>query len=104
LKEGHLAPAIMRLDWPRLRPTRSSESIAAQVMPKLISVTAPAGKPRDSFTYWMKIGKVWKAERFAIVNSPITIASVRNDAASAAERMFGRTTRKSVVVQLAPRL
>ena len=38
------------------------------------------------------------------MNSPITIASVRNDAASAAERMFGRITFRSVVGQLAPRL
>ena len=52
----------------------------------------------------MKIGKVWKAARFAIVNSPITIASVRNDAARAAARMFGRITRKRVVPQRAPRL
>jgi len=50
----------------------------------------------------MKIGNVWKAARLAIVNSPITMASVRNDAASAAARMFGRMTRRSVVVQRAP--
>ena len=38
------------------------------------------------------------------MNSPITIASVRNAALSAATRMFGRITRTSVVRQLAPRL
>ena len=52
----------------------------------------------------MKIGNVWKAARFAIVNSPMTIASVRKDPASAAERMFGRMTLRSVVPQRAPRL
>ena len=39
----------------------------------------------------------------AIVNSPITIASVRKAPAMAATRMFGRITRNSVVGQLAPR-
>ena len=38
------------------------------------------------------------------MNSPITIASVRNAPPSAAARMFGRITRTSVVAQLAPRL
>ena len=38
------------------------------------------------------------------MNSPITIASVRKAPASAAARMFGRITRKSVVRQGAPRL
>ncbi len=87
-----------------MRPKASSESIATQVIAKLISVSAPAGKPCDSFTNWMKIGNVWNAARFAIVNSPITIASVRNDPASAAALMFGRMTRNIVVVQRAPRL
>ena len=39
-----------------------------------------------------------------MVNSPMTIASVRKRPPSAATRMFGRITRKSVVGQLAPRL
>ncbi len=38
------------------------------------------------------------------MNSPMTIASVRKDPASAAERMFGRITLKSVVPHRAPRL
>ena len=38
------------------------------------------------------------------MNSPITIASVRNAPASAAVRMFGRITRNSVVRHVAPRL
>ena len=73
-------------------------------MAKLRSVSDAAGKPCVSCTFWMKIGNVWKAERFAIVNSPITIASVRNEPASAAARMFGRITLTSVVGQRAPRL
>src|SRR5262249_12525226 len=44
----HLAPAITALRAPRLRPTRSSDNIAAQVMRKLSNVSAPAGKPCDS--------------------------------------------------------
>ena len=44
------------------------------------------------------------ADSVAIVNSPITIASVRNAPESAATVMFGRMTRPSVVRQLAPRL
>ena len=51
----------------------------------------------------MYVGKVLNAERLAIVNSPITIASVRNEPPRAATRMFGRITRSSVVRQLAPR-
>ena len=47
---------------------------------------------------------MWKAERLAIVNSPITIASVRKAPLSAATLMFGRITRPSVVRQDAPRL
>src|SRR3954451_2862491 len=89
---------------PRLRPMSKSDAIAAHVIPKLIRVSAPAGNPCDSFTYWMKIGNVLNAARFAIVNSPMTIASVRNEAARAAARMFGRMTFTSVVVQRAPRL
>ena len=47
---------------------------------------------------------MWNASRLAIVNSPSTIASVRNEPASAAARMFGRITLSSVRGQLAPRL
>ena len=36
---------------------------------------------------------MWNADRLAIVNSPITIASVRKAPLSAATRMFGRITR-----------
>ncbi len=53
--------------------------------------------------YWMYVGNVSNALSEAIVNSPITIASVRNAPASAATRMLGRITRMSVVRQLAPR-
>jgi hypothetical protein len=43
-------------------------------------------------------------DRLAIVYSPMTIASVRNEPARAAALMLGRITRKSVVGQPAPRL
>ena len=49
-------------------------------------------------------GRCGTAARLAIVNSPITIARVRNEPASAATRMFGRITCTIVVGQLAPRL
>ena len=78
--------------------------MAAHVIPKLISDTAAAGYACVSLMYWMYVGNVWNAERLAIVYSPITIASVRNEPASAATRMFGRITRPSVVRQVAPRL
>ena len=39
-----------------------------------------------------------------MVNSPSTRATVRNDADSTAERMFGNTTRHITVAQPAPRL
>ena len=89
---------------PRLRPTSSRDNIAPHVRAKLISVSAAAGYAWVSLTYCRKRGNVSNAARFAIVNSPITIASVRNDAASAAARMFGRITLSNVLGQLAPRL
>src|SRR5205085_10452253 len=49
---GHQrAPVITAPRVPRLRPTTRSDSIAAQVMPKLRRVIAAAGKPCVSFTY-----------------------------------------------------
>src|SRR4051794_1214221 len=50
----------------------------------------------------MYVGKVEKSVRLAIVNSPITIASVRNAPDSAACFTFGRITRRSVVRHVAP--
>ena len=73
-------------------------------MRKLSSERAAASYGCVSLTNWMYVGKVLKVERLAIVNSPITIASVRKEPPSAAARMFGRITRVSVVRQLAPRL
>src|SRR5581483_5114460 len=99
----YLAPASWSCP-PRRRPMKSRLSIAAHVIPKLINVKAAAPYGSVSFTYCRKIGNVWNCARFAIVNSPITIASARNEPASAAARMFGRITRTSVTGQLAPRL
>src|SRR4051812_18066536 len=43
---GHYrAPAMTAARAPRLRPTSNSDPIASHVMPKLKSVSAPAGKP-----------------------------------------------------------
>ena len=69
-----------------------------------MSVTAAAGYACDSLMNWMYVGNVWKVDSEAMVNSPITIASVRNAPARAATRMFGMITRPSVVRQPAPRL
>ncbi len=54
LDVGHYRPIPSRT-WrlPPRRPMRSSESIAAQVMPKLISDTAAAGYAFVSLMYWM---------------------------------------------------
>src|SRR5438046_5075665 len=88
----------------RPRLTNRSASIAAQTIMKLSSESAAASYGCDSLTIWMYGGNVLKAERLAIVNSPITIARVRNAPPSAATRMLGRITRARVVPQLAPRL
>ena len=88
----------------RPRPISRSESIAAQVMPKLSSETAAAGYACVSLDV-LDVGREGvKAARFAIVNSPITIASVRNAAAERRGADVRQDHAPSVVAQPAPRL
>src|SRR5262249_4112820 len=60
----------------RPRPTNRRPSIAAQTIRKLSSESAAASYGCVSPMNWMYVGNVLKAERLAIVNSPMTIASV----------------------------
>ena len=50
------------------------------------------------------MANIGRARKFAIVNSPITIARVRNAPLRIDTRRFGRMTRQRIVGQPAPRL
>src|SRR6266566_3273227 len=68
LEKSHQRVAATCAGRPTLpRPTISSDSMAAHVIPKLISDTAAAGYACVSLMYWMYVGNVWNAERLAIV-------------------------------------